>query len=199
MPRLVQGRASRARCCTGTSARRRQLQPPAPTNPAPAARRLPPPAPPPAAGPPLQPGEVLDGWESILFHCDAVRRLLEELGSALYPPQDEGELRSSGAALLTSLELMLDECPEVGLGGGGGAAVLCLSAALRCAPPRVLGSRRAAAAEPQPLSARPCCLPSCSQLDRLGGAAEPHLAKLRDACARLTADASAFSICEAKA
>jgi hypothetical protein len=72
------------------------------------------------AGPPLQPGEVLDAWESTLFHCGAVRRLLEDLGSALYPPQDEEELRGSGGALLTCLELMVDECPEVGAGGRGG-------------------------------------------------------------------------------
>jgi hypothetical protein len=42
------------------------------------------------------------------------------------------------------------------------------------------------------------CASRALQLDRLGSAAEPHLAKLRDACSRIAADAS-FSICKAKA
>jgi hypothetical protein len=65
------------------------------------------------AGPPLLPSEALDGWESTLFHCGSLRRLLEDLGAALYPPQEEQELGSAAAALLNCVEVMMDECPEV--------------------------------------------------------------------------------------
>eukprot|EP00882_Tetradesmus_deserticola_P030225 GHRQ01033922.1.p2 GENE.GHRQ01033922.1~~GHRQ01033922.1.p2 ORF type:complete len:168 (+),score=72.55 GHRQ01033922.1:330-833(+) len=56
--------------------------------------------------------EVLDAWESCLFHCRHLKRAVEDLGAALYAPQDFEEVGSAALAVFEVTELMTDECPE---------------------------------------------------------------------------------------
>ena len=55
----------------------------------------------------------MEGWENVLFHCKGLRRGAEDLGAALYSPQDEVEVGSAAASLHLCLELLLEECPQV--------------------------------------------------------------------------------------
>eukprot|EP00878_Enallax_costatus_P013356 GHUV01013963.1.p1 GENE.GHUV01013963.1~~GHUV01013963.1.p1 ORF type:complete len:406 (+),score=169.41 GHUV01013963.1:309-1526(+) len=63
-------------------------------------------------GPELQLGsESLDSWESCLFHSRHLRRAVEDLGAAMYPPQDVEEVAGAAQAVFEITELMIDECP----------------------------------------------------------------------------------------
>eukprot|EP00879_Flechtneria_rotunda_P011903 GHRR01012432.1.p1 GENE.GHRR01012432.1~~GHRR01012432.1.p1 ORF type:complete len:380 (+),score=184.22 GHRR01012432.1:128-1267(+) len=64
-------------------------------------------------GPTLSVGsDQLDSWESCLFHARHLRRAGEDLGAAMYPPQDFEEVGSAALALFEVTELMTDECPN---------------------------------------------------------------------------------------
>uniref|UniRef100_A0A383W7V5 Cytochrome c domain-containing protein n=1 Tax=Tetradesmus obliquus TaxID=3088 RepID=A0A383W7V5_TETOB len=56
--------------------------------------------------------EVLEGWESCLFHCRHLQRAVEDLGAAVYAPQDFEEVASASLAVFEVTELMADECPD---------------------------------------------------------------------------------------
>ncbi|KAF6258238.1 Grap2 and cyclin-D-interacting-domain-containing protein [Scenedesmus sp. NREL 46B-D3] len=65
-----------------------------------------------ASGEVLAGSEVLDAWESCLFHSRHLKRAVEDLGAALYPPQDFEEVASAALAVFEVTELMADECPN---------------------------------------------------------------------------------------
>ncbi|KAI8463453.1 MAG: hypothetical protein J3K34DRAFT_147108 [Monoraphidium minutum] len=79
-------------------------------------------------------GEALDGWESALFHARNLQRCVEDLGAAMYPPQDLPEVTSAADGVTTTAELMLDECPAPDALGG---ALPGLAGALAAAAARV--------------------------------------------------------------
>ncbi|WIA20080.1 hypothetical protein OEZ85_005940 [Tetradesmus obliquus] len=56
--------------------------------------------------------EDLEGWESCLFHCRHLQRAVEDLGAAVYAPQDFEEVASASLAVFEVTELMADECPD---------------------------------------------------------------------------------------
>eukprot|EP00877_Chromochloris_zofingiensis_P013987 jgi/Chrzof1/8842/Cz03g26080.t1 len=64
-------------------------------------------------GPGLSGGDrdLLDSWESCLFHSKHLQRSIEDIGAAMYPPQDPDEVQDAADALAETLELMMDECP----------------------------------------------------------------------------------------
>lgn len=68
------------------------------------------------AGPPLRASgpeaEALEAWESELYHARALRRCVEDLGAALFPPADASEAAEAAEAAATTCELMIDECPD---------------------------------------------------------------------------------------
>ncbi len=49
------------------------------------------------AGPPLGAADV-EGWESMLYHARALRRCVEDLGAAMYPPQARARMWAPGWA-----------------------------------------------------------------------------------------------------
>ncbi|KAG1662831.1 hypothetical protein FOA52_009045 [Chlamydomonas sp. UWO 241] len=71
-------------------------------------------------------GDVLDGWESVLWHARSMRRCCEDLGAAMYPPQDCEEVQSAAEGLRNSAAIMLEELPEgcAATMGGGAAEAL---------------------------------------------------------------------------
>ncbi|KIZ07355.1 hypothetical protein MNEG_0604 [Monoraphidium neglectum] len=90
-------------------------------------------------------GEALEGWESSLFHARNLQRCVEDLGAAMYPPQDAEEVSSAADGVATTIELMIDECPAADAVGGELAA---LGRQLAEARERVERAAVAAAAAP---------------------------------------------------
>ena len=108
------------------------------------------------AGPPLRAaagggddgGDVgcgaLDGWESELYHARALRRCVEDLGAALFPPADAAEAAGAAEAAATTCELMLDECPAL---DAAGSELDGLAARVRAASDAVAKAAAAVGAE----------------------------------------------------
>ncbi|GBF99347.1 hypothetical protein Rsub_11759 [Raphidocelis subcapitata] len=100
-------------------------------------------------GPPLAAGEgggPLDGWESALFHAQNAQRSVEDLGAAMYPPQDVSDAAEAAGALAVTCDLLLDECPDP---DALGSELAALAEALRAAHARVEEAAEAAGAEGQ--------------------------------------------------
>lgn len=76
-------------------------------------------------GPGLVAGsEVLDGWESCLWHTKHLRRAVEDMGAAMYPPQ---VCEGKGAALWG-----FGVCPTCGVCPSGGGVELCCGLHICC-------------------------------------------------------------------
>lgn len=56
-------------------------------------------------------GTTLDEWESVLFHAKGLADVSNDLGAALFAPQDMDEVMSAADSLNTGCELVLDEVP----------------------------------------------------------------------------------------
>ena len=55
---------------------------------------------------------VLDNWESLLFHAKSLGDVVNDLGAALFPPQQEDEIASTANSIDAACLLILDELPE---------------------------------------------------------------------------------------
>ncbi|KAK9803580.1 hypothetical protein WJX72_002006 [[Myrmecia] bisecta] len=65
--------------------------------------------------PPIQ-ATSLEAWESVVFHCASLTTSAEDLGAALYPPQDAQQVLGAAEAIHTGAELLLEDLPEPALG-----------------------------------------------------------------------------------
>ncbi|DBA72557.1 TPA: hypothetical protein ACH3X2_010313 [Trebouxia sp. C0005] len=54
---------------------------------------------------------TLDDWESLLFHAKGLSAVSNDLGAALFAPQDASEVTSAAGSLNTGCELVFDEFP----------------------------------------------------------------------------------------
>jgi len=54
---------------------------------------------------------TLDDWESLLFHAKGLADVSNDLGAALFAPQDASEVTSAADSLNTGCELIFDEVP----------------------------------------------------------------------------------------
>ena len=54
----------------------------------------------------------LDDWENLLFHAKGLADVSNDLGAALFAPQDVGEVISASDSLNTGCELVFDELPQ---------------------------------------------------------------------------------------
>ncbi len=55
---------------------------------------------------------TLDDWESLLFHAKGLADVSNDLGAALFAPQDASEVISAADSLNTGCELVFDEVPD---------------------------------------------------------------------------------------
>ena len=55
---------------------------------------------------------TLDDWENLLFHAKGLADVSNDLGAALFAPQDVGEVISASDSLDTGCELVFDELPR---------------------------------------------------------------------------------------
>ena len=65
------------------------------------------------SGPTVTAESGLEGWENVLWHAKALRHCSEDLGAAMFPEQDEAEVRGAAEGLFNSATLLLQEIPEV--------------------------------------------------------------------------------------
>ena len=54
----------------------------------------------------------VDSWESLLFHAQKLADTNNDLGAALYPPQDNEEIVAISNSIEVGVELMVDEVPD---------------------------------------------------------------------------------------
>lgn len=56
--------------------------------------------------------DSVDSWESLLFHAQKLADASNDLGAALYPPQDKEEIVEISNSIEVGVELMVDEIPD---------------------------------------------------------------------------------------
>lgn len=59
-----------------------------------------------------EPLDDVEGWESLLFHAQKLGDASNDLGAALYAPQDKEEIAQISNSLQLCCELIVDELPE---------------------------------------------------------------------------------------
>ena len=60
----------------------------------------------------LHDGSTVESWESLLFHVKGLADVANDLGAALFAPQELSEVASAADSLNTGCQLVVDELPD---------------------------------------------------------------------------------------